>query len=70
MHIPACPVSYLSVSLQPSNASSNLSGSYLYAGSIDPAQWVGLRKTEGKLLDYLRVLFVLFSRILSYNILA
>lgn len=48
-------VSHLSVSLQPSNSSSNLSSSILYAGPIDPAQWVGLRKADGKLLDYLRV---------------
>lgn len=54
------PVSYssfspLSVSRQPDNSTSDLSGSVLYAGPIDPAQWVGLRKTDGKLLDYLRV---------------
>uniref|UniRef100_A0A3Q2YRV2 Piezo TM25-28 domain-containing protein n=1 Tax=Hippocampus comes TaxID=109280 RepID=A0A3Q2YRV2_HIPCM len=40
--------------LQPGNASTDVSTSVLYAAPIDPAQWVGLRKYEGKLLDYLR----------------
>ncbi|XP_054621092.1 piezo-type mechanosensitive ion channel component 2-like isoform X2 [Dunckerocampus dactyliophorus] len=38
----------------PGNSSTNMSRSALYSGPIDPAQWVGLRKSEGKLLDYLR----------------
>ncbi|XP_068504921.1 piezo-type mechanosensitive ion channel component 2 isoform X2 [Syngnathus scovelli] len=38
----------------PGNATTNVSTSVLYAAPIDPAQWVGLRKYEGKLLDYLR----------------
>uniref|UniRef100_A0A3Q2Y0W9 Uncharacterized protein n=1 Tax=Hippocampus comes TaxID=109280 RepID=A0A3Q2Y0W9_HIPCM len=38
----------------PGNASTDVSTSVLYAAPIDPAQWVGLRKYEGKLLDYLR----------------
>lgn len=46
---------HLFVSLQPGNSSIDLSRSVLYSGPVDPAQWVGLRKTEGKLLDYLRV---------------
>lgn len=40
---------------QPENSTIDLSPSLLYAGPIDPAQWVGLWKTNGKLLDYLRV---------------
>lgn len=48
-HQPVC------VSLQPENSSAELSRSVLYSGSVDPSQWVGLRKTDGKLLDYLRV---------------
>ncbi|XP_051909940.1 piezo-type mechanosensitive ion channel component 2-like [Hippocampus zosterae] len=38
----------------PGNASTDASTSVLYAAPIDPAQWVGLRKYEGKLPDYLR----------------
>ncbi|XP_061522396.1 piezo-type mechanosensitive ion channel component 2-like isoform X3 [Phycodurus eques] len=38
----------------PGNSTINVSTSVLYAAPIDPAQWVGLRKSEGKLLDYLR----------------
>ncbi|XP_061661347.1 piezo-type mechanosensitive ion channel component 2-like isoform X2 [Syngnathoides biaculeatus] len=38
----------------PGNSTISLSTSGLYAAPIDPAQWVGLRKSEGKLLDYLR----------------
>lgn len=45
----------LCVCPQPENSSSELSGSVLYSGPVDPSQWVGLRKTDGKLLDYLRV---------------
>ncbi|XP_029385544.1 piezo-type mechanosensitive ion channel component 2-like isoform X2 [Echeneis naucrates] len=39
---------------EPDNSSINLSRSVLYSGPVDPSQWVGLRKTDGKLLDYLR----------------
>ncbi|KAI3355619.1 hypothetical protein L3Q82_018446, partial [Scortum barcoo] len=39
---------------EPGNSSIDLSHSVLYSGPVDPAQWVGLRKTDGKLLDYLR----------------
>ncbi|XP_077481058.1 piezo-type mechanosensitive ion channel component 2-like [Stigmatopora argus] len=38
----------------PGNSSSDASTSRLYAAPIDPAQWVGLYKYQGKLLDYLR----------------
>ncbi|XP_077365083.1 piezo-type mechanosensitive ion channel component 2-like isoform X1 [Festucalex cinctus] len=38
----------------PGNSTINVSTSVLYAAPIDPAQWVGLRKYEGKLLDYLK----------------
>ncbi|XP_077592655.1 piezo-type mechanosensitive ion channel component 2-like isoform X2 [Stigmatopora nigra] len=38
----------------PGNSSSDVSASRLYGAPIDPAQWVGLYKYEGKLLDYLR----------------
>uniref|UniRef100_A0A8C6T807 Piezo TM25-28 domain-containing protein n=1 Tax=Neogobius melanostomus TaxID=47308 RepID=A0A8C6T807_9GOBI len=31
----------------------DLSKSVLYSGPVDPAQWVGLRKTNGRVLDYL-----------------
>ncbi|XP_026217973.1 piezo-type mechanosensitive ion channel component 2-like isoform X2 [Anabas testudineus] len=48
------PIKYSSNCTMPSNSSSYLSSSVLYAGPIDPAQWVGLHKTDGKLLDYLR----------------
>lgn len=48
-------VSDLFVPLQPANSSIDLSRSVLYSGPIDPAQWVGLHKSDGKLLDYLRV---------------
>lgn len=41
--------------LQPENCSAELAGSALYAGAVDPSQWAGLRKTDGKVLDYLRV---------------
>uniref|UniRef100_H3D7M7 Piezo-type mechanosensitive ion channel component 2a, tandem duplicate 2 n=1 Tax=Tetraodon nigroviridis TaxID=99883 RepID=H3D7M7_TETNG len=48
------PDRYSSNCTVPENSSSELSGSVLYSGLVDPSQWVGLRKTEGKLLDYLR----------------
>lgn len=43
------------VCLQPENSSTELAGSVLYSGPVDPSQWVGLRKADGRLLDYLRV---------------
>ncbi|XP_028289056.1 piezo-type mechanosensitive ion channel component 2-like [Parambassis ranga] len=48
------PVSYSNNCTMPGNSSIDLSRSILYSGPVDPAQWVGLRKTDGKLLDYLR----------------
>ncbi|KAK2859745.1 hypothetical protein Q5P01_004365 [Channa striata] len=48
------PITYSSNCTMPGNATSDLSQSVLYTGPIDPAHWVGLRKTDGKLLDYLR----------------
>ncbi|XP_041670121.1 piezo-type mechanosensitive ion channel component 2-like [Cheilinus undulatus] len=48
------PMRYSSNCTMPGNSSTDLSHSVLYSGPIDPAQWVGLHKTEGKLLDYLR----------------
>ncbi|XP_041824079.1 piezo-type mechanosensitive ion channel component 2-like [Melanotaenia boesemani] len=48
------PISYSSNCTMPGNSSIDLSHSVLYSGPIDPAHWVGLRKTDGKLLDYLR----------------
>ncbi|KAK5877665.1 hypothetical protein CesoFtcFv8_025149 [Champsocephalus esox] len=39
---------------QPGNSSTHLSHSALYSGPVDPARWVGFKKTDGKLLDYLR----------------
>ncbi|XP_074549296.1 piezo-type mechanosensitive ion channel component 2 [Halichoeres trimaculatus] len=48
------PIRYSSNCTMPGNSSIDLSRSVLYSGPVDPAQWVGLRKTEGKLLDYLR----------------
>ncbi|XP_062236076.1 piezo-type mechanosensitive ion channel component 2-like isoform X2 [Platichthys flesus] len=48
------PIRYSSNCTLPDNASSILSQSALYSGPVDPAQWVGLRKTDGKLLDYVR----------------
>ncbi|XP_055363650.1 piezo-type mechanosensitive ion channel component 2-like isoform X2 [Betta splendens] len=48
------PIVYSSNCTMPGNATSDLSGSILYTGPIDPARWVGLHKTDGKLLDYLR----------------
>ncbi|XP_034416405.1 piezo-type mechanosensitive ion channel component 2-like [Cyclopterus lumpus] len=48
------PVRYASNCTMPGNSSTYLSRSILYSGPVDPAQWVGLRKTDGKLLDYLR----------------
>ncbi|TMS01193.1 Piezo-type mechanosensitive ion channel component 2 [Larimichthys crocea] len=49
------PIRYSSNCTMPGNSSTDLSHSALYSGPVDPAQWVGLRKTDGKLLDYLRV---------------
>ncbi|KAK9527367.1 hypothetical protein VZT92_013937 [Zoarces viviparus] len=48
------PITYSSNCTVPGNSSTDLSRSVLYSGPVDPAQWVGLRKTDGKLLDYLR----------------
>uniref|UniRef100_UPI0037E98014 piezo-type mechanosensitive ion channel component 2-like n=1 Tax=Semicossyphus pulcher TaxID=241346 RepID=UPI0037E98014 len=48
------PMSYSSNCTMPGNSSTELPRSVLYSGPVDPAQWVGLRKTDGKLLDYLR----------------
>uniref|UniRef100_A0A3Q1EK08 Piezo-type mechanosensitive ion channel component 2-like n=1 Tax=Acanthochromis polyacanthus TaxID=80966 RepID=A0A3Q1EK08_9TELE len=48
------PIGYSVNCTMPSNSSIDLSHSVLYSGPVDPAQWVGLRKTDGKLLDYLR----------------
>ncbi|XP_039983516.1 piezo-type mechanosensitive ion channel component 2-like [Xiphias gladius] len=48
------PIRYSSNCTMPDNSSTDLSCSVLYSGPVDPAQWVGLRKTDGKLLDYLR----------------
>ncbi|XP_027137598.1 piezo-type mechanosensitive ion channel component 2 isoform X3 [Larimichthys crocea] len=48
------PIRYSSNCTMPGNSSTDLSHSALYSGPVDPAQWVGLRKTDGKLLDYLR----------------
>ncbi|XP_049912684.1 piezo-type mechanosensitive ion channel component 2-like [Epinephelus moara] len=48
------PMRYSSNCTMPGNSSIDLSRSVLYSGPVDPAQWVGLRKTDGKLLDYLR----------------
>nr|XP_043885784.1 piezo-type mechanosensitive ion channel component 2 isoform X3 [Solea senegalensis] len=48
------PIKYSSNCSMPDNSSIDLSTSVLYSGPVDPAQWVGLRKTDGKLLDYLR----------------
>ncbi|XP_068604378.1 piezo-type mechanosensitive ion channel component 2-like [Brachionichthys hirsutus] len=48
------PGGYASNCTMPGNSSTDLSLSVLYSGPVDPAQWVGLRKTDGKLLDYLR----------------
>ncbi|KAM7389966.1 hypothetical protein PAMA_008240 [Pampus argenteus] len=48
------PIRYSTNCTMPGNSSSDLSGSLLYSDPIDPAQWVGLRKSDGKLLDYLR----------------
>ncbi|KAM8823349.1 piezo-type mechanosensitive ion channel component 2-like isoform 3-T4 [Spinachia spinachia] len=48
------PFRYSSNCTMPRNSSVGLSRSVLYSGAVDPAQWVGLQKTDGKLLDYLR----------------
>ncbi|XP_035475570.1 piezo-type mechanosensitive ion channel component 2 isoform X5 [Scophthalmus maximus] len=48
------PMRYSANCTMPENSSTDLSHSALYSGRVDPAQWVGLRKTDGKLLDYLR----------------
>ncbi|XP_070841701.1 piezo-type mechanosensitive ion channel component 2-like isoform X1 [Chaetodon trifascialis] len=48
------PIGYSSNCTMPVNSSADLSRSVLYSGPVDPAQWVGLRKTDEKLLDYLR----------------
>ncbi|KAF7643979.1 hypothetical protein LDENG_00230120 [Lucifuga dentata] len=48
------PHRYAANCTKPGNSSADLSGSILYSGPVDPAQWVGLQKTDGKLLDYLR----------------
>nr|XP_046227093.1 piezo-type mechanosensitive ion channel component 2-like isoform X2 [Scatophagus argus] len=48
------PIKYSSNCTMPGNSSTDLSHSVLYSGPVDPAEWVGLHKTEGKLLDYLR----------------
>ncbi|KAM3593292.1 uncharacterized protein V6R79_009660 [Siganus canaliculatus] len=48
------PIRYSSNCTMPGNSSIDLARSALYSGPVDPAQWVGLHKTEGKLLDYLR----------------
>ncbi|KAM3860328.1 piezo-type mechanosensitive ion channel component 2-like [Diretmus argenteus] len=55
------PHQYSSNCSMPGNSSSELSGSVLYSGPIDPAQWVGLRKTDGKLLDYVRYNLVMLA---------
>ncbi|CAL8292374.1 unnamed protein product [Lota lota] len=43
------------------NGTAHLASSLLYAAPVDPAQWVGLRKTDGKLLDYLRYNMVMLA---------
>ncbi|XP_042254704.1 piezo-type mechanosensitive ion channel component 2-like [Thunnus maccoyii] len=48
------PIRYSVNCTMPGNSSTDLSGSLLYSGPVDPAQWVGLRKSDGNLLDYLR----------------
>ncbi|XP_047423768.1 piezo-type mechanosensitive ion channel component 2-like isoform X2 [Mugil cephalus] len=48
------PLRYSSNCTMPGNSSTDLSHSALYIGPVDPAQWVGLHKTDGKLLDYLK----------------
>ncbi|XP_069033644.1 piezo-type mechanosensitive ion channel component 2-like [Embiotoca jacksoni] len=48
------PIRYSSNCTMPGNSSIDLSRSVLYSAPVDPAQWVGLHKTDGKLLDYLR----------------
>ncbi|XP_060920541.1 piezo-type mechanosensitive ion channel component 2-like [Labrus mixtus] len=48
------PIRYSSNCTTPGNSSTDLSHSVLYSGPVDPAQWVGLRKTDGKLLYYLK----------------
>uniref|UniRef100_A0A667X2Y4 Piezo TM25-28 domain-containing protein n=1 Tax=Myripristis murdjan TaxID=586833 RepID=A0A667X2Y4_9TELE len=55
------PHRYTSNCTMPGNSSSDLSGSVLYSGPVDPAQWVGLHKTDGKLLDYLRYNLVMLA---------
>ncbi|KAM9337588.1 piezo-type mechanosensitive ion channel component 2-like [Symphorus nematophorus] len=55
------PIRYSSNCTMPVNSSTNLSRSVLYSGPVDPAQWVGLRKTDGKLLDYLRYNLMLLA---------
>uniref|UniRef100_A0AAV2LED3 Piezo-type mechanosensitive ion channel component n=1 Tax=Knipowitschia caucasica TaxID=637954 RepID=A0AAV2LED3_KNICA len=47
------PGHYSSNCSMPVNSSLDLSKSALYSGPVDPAQWVGLRKTKGRVLDYL-----------------
>uniref|UniRef100_A0A8C5CT94 Piezo-type mechanosensitive ion channel component n=1 Tax=Gadus morhua TaxID=8049 RepID=A0A8C5CT94_GADMO len=54
------PFSYSS-NCTSSNVTADLSSSLLYAAPVDPAQWVGLRKTDGKLLDYLRYNMVMLA---------
>ncbi|KAJ4923967.1 hypothetical protein JOQ06_028222 [Pogonophryne albipinna] len=48
------PIGYSSNCTMPGNSSTHLSHSALYSGPVDPARWVGFKKTDGKLLDYLR----------------
>ncbi|XP_059183361.1 piezo-type mechanosensitive ion channel component 2-like [Centropristis striata] len=55
------PIRYSSNCSMPGNSSMDLSHSVLYSGPVDPAQWVGLRKTDGKLLDYLRYNLVMLA---------
>ncbi|XP_056155643.1 piezo-type mechanosensitive ion channel component 2-like isoform X2 [Lampris incognitus] len=55
------PSNYSSNCTMPSNSSQEMASSILYSGPVDPAQWVGLRKTDGKLLDYLRYNLVMLA---------
>ncbi|XP_059901310.1 piezo-type mechanosensitive ion channel component 2-like isoform X1 [Gadus macrocephalus] len=55
------PFTYSSNCTVSSNVTADLSSSLLYAAPVDPAQWVGLRKTDGKLLDYLRYNMVMLA---------
>ncbi|KAK7929081.1 hypothetical protein WMY93_005476 [Mugilogobius chulae] len=47
------PAKYSSNCSTVANSSVDMSKSVLYSGPVDPAQWVGLRKSKGRVLDYL-----------------